>query len=156
MIPFRDESPEQMSKRRQDIVRLARHWIGTPYHHQASLQGVGCDCLGLVRGVWRELYGEEPEALVAYTADWGEVAGSETLFAAAERNLVQVGQHRYGPGDVLIFRLRAGAIAKHAGIAASRQTMIHAQEGVAVSEVFLGRWWRRRIAGAFSFPGVTD
>ena len=48
--------------RRDEIVEAARAWLGTPYHHQASLRGVGCDCLGLVRGVWRELYGPEPEA----------------------------------------------------------------------------------------------
>jgi cell wall-associated NlpC family hydrolase len=36
---------------RSAIVAEARTWIGTPYRHQASLKGVGCDCLGLVRGV---------------------------------------------------------------------------------------------------------
>lgn len=34
-------------------------------------------------------------------------------------------------------------------------TIIHAIEGTPVSEVLLTAWWRRRIAGAFSFPGVT-
>ncbi len=29
--------------------------------------------------------------------------------------------------------------------------MIHAQEGVPVTEVAIGPWWRRRIAGAFRF-----
>ena len=33
------------------IVRAARGWIGTPYVHQASVRGAGCDCLGLLRGV---------------------------------------------------------------------------------------------------------
>jgi NlpC/P60 family putative phage cell wall peptidase len=39
------------------ILEEARSWIGTPYQHQASLKGVGCDCIGLVRGVWRAVYG---------------------------------------------------------------------------------------------------
>ena len=39
---------------RPHIVAAARRWLGTPYHHQATRQGVGADCLGLVRGVWRE------------------------------------------------------------------------------------------------------
>jgi hypothetical protein len=39
--------------RRSDIIAEARSWIGTPYAHQASVKGIGCDCLGLVRGVWR-------------------------------------------------------------------------------------------------------
>ena len=48
---------------RARTVAAARLWTGTPYHHQASLRGVGCDCLGLVRGVWRDLYGAEPETV---------------------------------------------------------------------------------------------
>ena len=43
---------------RTRIIAEARAWIGTPYRHQARCKGVGCDCLGLVRGVWRALHGE--------------------------------------------------------------------------------------------------
>lgn len=135
---------------------MARAWIGTPYHHQASCKGVGCDCLGLVRGVWRELYGQEPEAMVAYTPDWGEARGDETLLAAAGRNLQPNGHGEARAGDVLVFRLYHSSVAKHTAIMATSESMIHAQEGVAVCEVHLGRWWRRHIAGLFSFPGTTD
>ncbi|HMM10451.1 MAG TPA: peptidase, partial [Paracoccus solventivorans] len=51
-------------------VEIARGWIGTPYVHQGSVKGAGADCLGLIRGVWRELYGTEPEAPPPYTPDW--------------------------------------------------------------------------------------
>lgn len=37
------------------IVKQARTWIGTPFHHQARLKGKGCDCLGLIVGVVDEL-----------------------------------------------------------------------------------------------------
>ena len=43
--------------KRAEILSEARDWLGTPYRHQASLKGAGCDCLGLVRGVWRALEG---------------------------------------------------------------------------------------------------
>ena len=43
------------------VVAHARAWIGTPYEHQASCRGSGTDCLGLLRGLWRELLGAEPE-----------------------------------------------------------------------------------------------
>src|SRR5215470_3685481 len=62
-----------------DIITLARGWIGTPYRHQASLKGVGCDCLGLLRGVWPELHGEEPEDVPPYSSDWSEATGAEAL-----------------------------------------------------------------------------
>ena len=42
------------------VIAAARSWLGTPYHDQAILRGVGCDCLGLARGVWREVVGPEP------------------------------------------------------------------------------------------------
>ena len=45
------------------VIAIARSWLGTPYHDQASLRGVGCDCLGLARGVWREAVGPEVSVL---------------------------------------------------------------------------------------------
>ncbi len=138
-----------------EVVRLARAWIGTPYHHQASARGVGADCLGLIRGVWRDLYGQDAEAPPAYSRDWAEASGRETLLIAARRHLREIGIGDAAPGDVLVFRLRTGAMAKHAGIMASATTMIHATEDCAAAEIALGRWWRRRIAAAFAFPGTV-
>jgi NlpC/P60 family putative phage cell wall peptidase len=140
---------------RETIVAAARSWLGTPYHHQASVKGVGSDCLGLIRGIWRELYGPEPEAMPAYTRDWGSATGSETLLAAACRHLIKVEDlDRRSPGDVLVFRMRDEGVAKHAGILTSGSWLVHAQEGLGVIEIELGRWWRRRAVAAFSFPGV--
>nr|WP_238441088.1 hypothetical protein [Frankia sp. AgW1.1] len=52
---------------RDGIIVTARRWIGTPYHHQASVCGIGADCLGLVRGVWRDLYGVDAEMSPVYS-----------------------------------------------------------------------------------------
>ena len=75
---------------RSAVLAEARDWIGTPYQHQASAKHAGCDCLGLVRGVWRALYGAEPEEAPAYTPDWAERHGAETLMDAARRQLNEV------------------------------------------------------------------
>ncbi len=147
---------------RADIVRAAGSWIGTPYRHQASRHGIGCDCLGLVRGVWRALYGEEPEASPAYRADWAETGGRETLLEAARRHLVEIDVHGAQPGDVLLFRMTPEACIKHCAILSEarpgdpERRMIHAYWGRAVVESWIGPWWRRRLAHAFSFPGVSD
>lgn len=140
---------------RAAIVAEARSWIGTRYRHQGSLKGVGCDCLGLVRGVWRSCVGLEPELPPPYAPDWAEARGEETLAAAALRHLVPVGREEIGGGDVLLFRWREGFVAKHAAIATDGGTMIHAHDGAAVCEVALTSWWRRRLAYAFRFPGVA-
>jgi NlpC/P60 family putative phage cell wall peptidase len=140
---------------RAAIVAEARAWIGTPYRHQASLKGVGCDCLGLVRGVWRAVLGAEPEGVPAYAADWAEASSGEPLAEAALRHLVAIDLADIAPGDVLLFRWRAGLTAKHAAIATTRERMVHAHDGAAVAEVALAPWWRRRLAYAFQFPGVS-
>ncbi|MCA3555311.1 NlpC/P60 family protein [Aestuariivirga sp.] len=134
------------------IVAAARGWIGTPYLHQASLKGVGADCLGLVRGVWREVVGGEPETPPPYQPGWAEMGGGEAMAEAARRHLTEIACTDYRPGDVLLFRWRAQLPAKHCGIAAPGGLMVHAQEGAAVAEVALSAWWLRRLAFAFRFP----
>ncbi len=139
---------------RQTIVDEARAWIGTPYRHQASLKGVGCDCLGLVRGVWRNVLGPEPELPPAYSPDWAEASRTESFAEAANRNLVPLEIASAQAGDVLLFRWRAAMPAKHAAILVSNDRMVHAHDGHAVSEVYFAPWWRRRLAFVFSFPGA--
>jgi NlpC/P60 family putative phage cell wall peptidase len=141
---------------RDEIVAAARAWIGTPYHHQASVRGVGADCLGLVRGIWRDLYGDDAEVPPAYSKDWAEANNREAMLEAASRHLKPIPATAIAAGDVIVFRLRQGFVAKHAAIVASASTMIHAMEGTAASEVALSPWWRRRIAGAFRFSNLTE
>lgn len=139
---------------RQAVLAEAREWIGTPYQHQASVKGAGCDCLGLIRGVWRALYGGEPEAAPAYTPDWAERAGEETLLAAAQRHLLELPIAQASPGDVLLFRMDAQSPAKHAAILDEDGRLIHAYWGRAVVRSRFAPWWRARCAGAFAFPGA--
>lgn len=136
-------------------VAEARGWIGTPYRHQASVRGAGADCLGLVRGVWRAVCGGEPEVPPAYTEDWAEPAHEERLWAAALRHMVPVAEP--GMGDVLLFRMRTGSVAKHLGIAAEGRagpTFIHAYSGHGVVESPLSAPWARRVVARFAFPDM--
>ncbi|OZA18219.1 MAG: peptidase [Rhodobacterales bacterium 17-64-5] len=139
---------------RLDVVAEARTWIGTPYLHQASVRSAGTDCLGLLRGVWRALSGREPETVPAYTMDWSEASGQEAMLAAARRWLVEK-TGALEPGDILVFRMRPGFVAKHVGIVAGAgpvTTFIHAYTGHGVVENALSAPWTRRIAGHFEFP----
>lgn len=139
---------------RDDIIAAARGWLGTPYVHQASAKGAGTDCLGLVRGLWRELYGEEPEAPPPYTPDWIERHGDERLMAAASRWMDARRDGALMPGDVVLFRVVPGGLAKHMGVLTGDDRFIHAYAGRAVCESWLSRWWKARIAGLYAFPGV--
>lgn len=137
------------------VVRLARQWIGTPYCHQQSCRGAGTDCLGLIRGIWRELYGSEPTVLPAYTPDWSEATGREELLAAARRWLVPAECRGPEPGDVILFRMEDRSVAKHLGILSevgAHGRFIHAYSGHGVVESALSTPWARRIVARFSFP----
>lgn len=133
------------------VVEAARAFLGTPYRHRASMPGAGCDCLGLLRGVWRTLYGAEPMTVPAYRADMRDPVHAGALRQTAERLLVT----ETGPleaGQVVLFRLNGLAEAKHCAILVNPDRFIHAQERLGVMEANLTPAWARRISGRFSFP----
>lgn len=137
------------------VIAAARGWIGTRYCHQASVRGVGTDCLGLMRGLWRELIGPEPETVAPYSPGWAEGAGDERLLGAAECHLLRA-EWPGEAGDVLLFRMLARGPVKHVGVLSQGTVeggrMIHAYSGHAVCETSLTLAWQRRLAGVFRFP----
>ncbi|MEN0088680.1 MAG: peptidase P60 [Pseudomonadota bacterium] len=141
---------------RQAIVDEAVAWIGTPYSHQASLQGVGCDCLGLVRGVWRKVYGEEPEAAPPYTQDLDEALDAGHLQRAAHRHFEVTDV--IANGTLVLLRWHPSLPAKHLGIvetagqAGASPAFIHAHNHIGVCRARLEGAWTRRMAGLFDFP----
>lgn len=150
---------------RAQVVAIARSWIGTPYRHQGCLKGAGCDCLGLIRGVWFDLYGFEPEPIVPYSASWAEERREETLRDAARRHLVEIAPDEgllgerllalIQPGDVLLFRIRDRGMAKHATILSEPGRIVHSYDRHAVMETAIPQAWCRKLAYAFRFPGLV-
>jgi NlpC/P60 family putative phage cell wall peptidase len=134
-----------------DLITLARDWIGTPYVHQASLKGVGCDCLGLLRGVFRERFGAEPEDIPPYDPHW-DVGGREELREGLARHFCEIAASAIAPGDVLLFRMLPRATARHCAILAEQdgqRTLIHARQNKRVSEEPFTAAWAKKLAFAF-------
>ena len=136
----------------EQVVAVARDWLGTPYLHQASMRGAGADCLGLARGVWREVVGAEPHPAPPYSRDWGEIGAREVLASAAAAWMIPLHPEQREPGDLILFRMRRGAPAKHCGILTAPERFIHSYERLGVVEEWLSEFWRRRIAFAFRYP----
>lgn len=139
--------------RREDVVAAARAWLGTPYRHHSATRGAGCDCLGLVCGVWRDLGGETIE-LPAYRADWRDTRHADALRELVERRLVTRGGRRVEAGQVLLFQIGQAPVPRHCGIAVGDGHFIHAQEGRGVVLGDLTGGWRKRIAALFDFPDL--
>lgn len=135
----------------KEIEGAACAWIGTPYRHQASKLGVGCDCLGLVRGVWRALYGAEQMAVPPYAQFGRDVKGAHQLLQAA-RLYLQPLRDGPQPGSVVLFQLHKKLPPRHCGIVLQDNYFIHAQERLGVIKIRLDRNWSRRIHSTYCFP----
>jgi NlpC/P60 family putative phage cell wall peptidase len=141
------------------VLTIARSWLGTPYLHQSSLQGVGCDCLGLARGIWRALHGDEPWEVPPYSRDWGEAGAREVLADAARAALIEIPLDAAGPSALILFRMASGAPAKHCGLLDAsfiRSSLIHAYNRSGVIEEAFTLSWSRRAAFAFLFPAASS
>jgi len=132
------------------ITEAARAWAGTPYRHQASRLGVGCDCLGLVRGVWRTLYGSEPAPAPPYP-QFGRDRQSASLLLDAARQFFYPGG-KPASGRLVLFQLHRRIPPRHCGIILDGNSFIHAQERIGVVVAALDTNWRQRIHSIFAFP----
>lgn len=144
---------------RADIVAEARRWLGTPFHHQASLQGVGCDCIGLIAGVAAALGMPEAEAWrqdVRYTG-YGPLPLPDKLLAACRDYLDAVPVPDAIAGDILLFTMRADPM--HFGLLScvdGRRYVIHAwSPNGKVVEQGIDEKWQRRIVGAYRYRGIA-
>ncbi|MGB8602941.1 MAG: hypothetical protein WCD42_12175 [Rhizomicrobium sp.] len=141
----------------ETLIVAARGWIGTPYIHQASLKGKGCDCIGLLRGVWREVkaLSADPEILPPYSPDWAEASGTETLYLGLKRHLTEIACDDVAPGAVVLFRMMRLGPAKHCafvGVQDGGLTLIHARMNKQVNEEPFSTSWRYKLAYAFEVP----
>ena len=87
-----------------------------------------------------------------YSRDWGETGPWKVLAEAARTCMIEIEPPQAAAGALLLFRMRAGAIAKHVGILTEAGSFIHAYERLGVIEESMTSTWRRRITFAFLFP----
>ncbi|HHB83595.1 MAG TPA: peptidase [Devosia sp.] len=140
-----------MSEHHRLVVAAAREWLGTPYRHQCTQQGIGCDCLGLVRGVWRRILGEEPFCVPPY-AQFGKDPGGASLLLNAAQNMLVPLNGALMPGAVVLFQIHKKIPPRHCGILIDKGRFIHAQERLGVIELALDKRWQRRVHSTYAFP----
>ena len=153
-----------MTPQQTQILTAAKDWIGTPYLHQASVKHHGCDCLGFIRGLWRDTIGLQPlkrdpnpRLPTRPIGRNGGYGARELLWNAALRHLTPIKPiNPNHTGDIILLRMMQSASAKHLAVLADAnggfQTIIHAYSGVGVVETPLTPSWQRRIVAQFRFP----
>lgn len=134
-----------------DIVTCARSWVGTPYHHQARLKGVGVDCAGLVIGVARELGRVAPEFDVA---GYARRPDGWSFLAWADEYMTRVPREHMAPGHCVVVRF--GRHPQHLGIVGDYLhgglSIIHAMVGRGVVETRLLLDNNMQFVAAYALP----
>jgi len=137
-----------------DAVNAARALIGTPYVLGYAQPGVGCDCIGVVEYVWREVRGTEPPMRGPVVADYYNDP-NDLLFTGAALHLTQISRAKLG--SVLLIKMKNTPGCSHIAICTGLQdgqphTMVHAHDGRMVRRVVettLGRRWLPALKGIF-------
>ena len=147
-------SPNELARRLTSLASQFLLLIADPPQlcDRISSRNIQPGCLGLARGVWREVVGPEPSPIPPYSRDWGESGPREVLAEGARRMMPEIAPTDAPPGALILFRMMPRAIAKHVGILTGPDTFLHAYERLGVIEEPLTTAWRRRIAFAFLFP----
>lgn len=132
---------------RADIIAEARTWVGTPFHHQGRLKGVGVDCAGVIVGVAHAL------GLSDYDRhDYGREPYCGMLRSTLDEHMHRV-QGDPLPGDVLLMAFDREE--QHLAILTDQNTIIHAYEHVGrCVEHRYADVWRARTRGVYRYKGV--
>lgn len=135
---------------RSDVVEKAREYIGTPFHHQGRVKGVGVDCIGLITGVAHEL------GLFTHDrTDYSRTPDGKTMLLELGKVLKPINVDDVQPGDMYIFWMSScSKFPQHVGILTDHG-IIHTYGDVEkVVEQSLDDFWKERIHSAYKYPGV--
>ena len=140
---------------RQQIIDEARTWLGTPFHHQGRLKGVGADCAGVVDGVARA-FGFSGNVPVNY----GRQPDCKAMKAVLNEHMDPIPVAEATLADVLWFAFDGDP--QHVGIITdigilhsySLRSHLSGLEAGRCVEHRLNDLWRKRIRGAWRFRGI--
>jgi NlpC/P60 family putative phage cell wall peptidase len=128
------------------IVAEARRWIGTPYHHQADIMGLGVDCAMILVRIFCDLGLVPPFDPRPYSTDWHLHRSEERYLGDVLRYAAKVDDPQ--PGDIALFKF--GRCLSHSGIIESitpEIIMIHANMKAGYVERAEVRQFSERLAG---------
>jgi NlpC/P60 family putative phage cell wall peptidase len=107
---------------RDQIVAEARTWIGTPYHHEARLKGVGVDCATFIYEVLLTVHAMEPKVLDHYSTNWFLHTNDERYMIEVMKIADEIEAPK--PGDLAMFKY--GRAYAHAAIVLQWPIIVHA------------------------------
>ena len=150
------------------IFTKAREYVGTPFHQQGRVKGLGMDCVGIMLCVGEDLGLRYKDGRPIRRFDYMNY-GLYPVLDEMQREMKKIFTEKplaeISPGDILT--MRAPFLVHHIAIVSELQGglgIIHAygSENVSrngrgrVSEHPLSQLWKSRIASVFSYSAVDD
>ena len=90
---------------RARVLSLAAEWLGTPFHDNAGVKGVGCDCAHFLSGVFQEA-GYAPDMVIEHYSPQFMLHSDEEKFAGyVLRYTREIAEPEVQPGDVVLYRI---------------------------------------------------
>lgn len=108
---------------REDVVREALTWEGTPYHHHARVKGVGVDCAQLPAAVY-EAVGIIPHLSPRYSEQWMMSRDEELYLSYVFPYAREITRDEVAPGDFGIWKY--GRTFSHGAIVIEPPVVLHA------------------------------
>lgn len=131
--------------KRDEVVKEALSWIGTPYHHRGSVKGIGADCAMMPYMVYRKTVLIPEIEIENYPHDWH-------LNREAERYLKYLTDHGTEvetplPGDFVIFQF--GRCFSHGAVVINWPVVVHAfiKIGTILEDVEKAGWLNKTSEG---------
>lgn len=141
------------------IASIAAEWIDTPFVHQQAAKGAGCDCGGLLRGVYAESFDVPlPPLPLAYKPDWFKNASAPSILCDwLDERAEQISKSDAQAGDVLVFKF-SHYLPAHSGILIEPERFVHCmtQRRVMVARWSLSNYWGMNVAFVYRFKGADQ
>jgi len=121
-------------EKRQEVVRTAKTWLGTPYHHHARVKHAGADCAMFPLAVYQECgvlsFDFQPPE---YSVQW-HLHRSEEKYLEALAPVMREKPSEPLPADFVIFKF--GRAFSHGAIVVKWPIIIHSYipHGVLLSD----------------------
>jgi NlpC/P60 family putative phage cell wall peptidase len=119
-------------QQRDAVDRIAREWIGTPFHDCAEVKGAGVDCATLIKCVYTEAGLVAPFELEPYSPQFFLHSSEERYLGIVSRYAHEIPKERVRHGDIVLYKIAKcfahGAIVIKPGW----PSIIHAHFGAAL------------------------
>jgi len=110
---------------RAAVVKAARSWTGTPYHHRAKVKGAGVDCIMLLVAAFEEAGVAHNVEVPKYSHQWHLHHDAEKYMEGLLKYCRELGPgEKTQPGDIVLFKF--GRTFSHGAIVSEWPNIVHA------------------------------